>query len=82
VKKTTGRYATLTVDGQGASAVPNGGAVLLLPTAETVGLSSAVTEALRPWQRPLARHRPDMVLLDLAVGEDCLADIGQVHTGA
>ena len=82
VKKTTELYPALTVDGRGASLVPNAGAVLLLRTAETVDLSSALVEALRPWQRPLARHRPDMVLLDLAVGEDCLADIGQVHTGA
>src|SRR4051812_44954127 len=38
---------------------------------------------LRPWQRPLARHRPGKVLLDLAValavGGDCLADIGQLR---
>ena len=83
MKKTTGLYPTLTVDGQGASVVPNAGAVLLLRTAETVGLSSAVTEALRPWQRPLARHSPGKVLLDLAValaiGGDCLADIGQLR---
>jgi Transposase DDE domain group 1 len=83
VKKTTGLYPALTVDGQGASVVPNAGAVLLLRTAETVGLSSALVEALRPWQRPLARHRPGKVLLDLAValavGGDCLADIGQLR---
>jgi Transposase DDE domain group 1 len=65
--KTTGLYPALTFDGQGASVVPNAGAVLLLRTAETVGLSSALVEALRPWQRPLARHRPGKVLLDLAV---------------
>src|SRR4051812_32414203 len=38
---------------------------------------------LRPWQRPLARHRPGKVLLDLAValavGGDCLADIDQLR---
>src|SRR4051812_12112190 len=38
---------------------------------------------LRPWQRPLARHRPGKVLLDLAValavGGDCLADIAQLR---
>ena len=83
MKKTTGLYPPLTVDGHGAGVVPNAGAVLLLRTAETVGLTSALTEALRPWQRPLARHRPGRVLLDLAValavGGDCLADIAQLR---
>jgi hypothetical protein len=83
VKKTTGLYPPLVVDGHGASVVPNAGAVLLLRTAETVGLTSALTEALRPWQRPLARHRPGKVLLDLAValaiGGDCLADLAQLR---
>src|SRR3954468_8282183 len=83
VKKTTGLYPHLAVDEQGASVVPNAGAVLLLRTAETVGLTSALLEMLRPWQRPLARHRPGKVLLDLAValavGGDCLADIGQLR---
>jgi hypothetical protein len=83
VKKTTGLYPALTVDGRGAGVIPNAGAVLLLRTAETVGLTSALSEALRPWQRPLARHRPGKVLLDLAValavGGDCLADIGQLR---
>src|SRR3954468_17658107 len=83
VKKTTGLYPHLAVDEQGASVVPNAGAVLLLRTAEAVGLTSALMEALRPWQRPLARHRPGKVLLDLAValaiGGDCLADVAQLR---
>jgi Transposase DDE domain group 1 len=83
VKKTTGLYPVLTVDGHGVRVVPHAGAVVLLRTAQTVGLTSALTEALRPWQRPLARHRPGKVLLDLAValavGGDCLADIGQLR---
>jgi DDE family transposase len=83
VKKTTGLYPSLTVDGHGVGVVPNSGAVLLLRTAEAVGLTSALMEALGPWQRPLARHRPGKVLLDLAVavavGGDCLADIGQLR---
>jgi hypothetical protein len=83
VKKTTGPYPRLVVDGDGVGVVPNAGAVLLLRTAEAVGLSSTLVEALRPWQRPLAQHRPGKVLLDLAValavGGDCLADIGQLR---
>src|SRR3954469_10446178 len=38
VKKRSGRYPRLTVDGHGSSVVPNGGAVLLLRAAEAVGL--------------------------------------------
>jgi DDE family transposase len=83
VKKTTGLYPSLTVDGHGGGVVPNSGAMLLLRTAEAVGLTSALMEALRPWQRPLARHRPGKVLLDLAValaiGGNCLADVAQLR---
>ncbi|SNR85527.1 transposase [Blastococcus mobilis] len=67
MKKTTGLYPPLVVDEHGASVVPNAGAVLLLRNAETVGLILALTQALGPWQRPLARHRPGKVLLNLAV---------------
>jgi Transposase DDE domain group 1 len=83
VKKTTGPYPRLVVDGDGVGVVPNAGAMLLLRTAETVGLTASLIDALRPWQRPLARHRPGKVLLDLAValavGGDCLADIAQLR---
>jgi Transposase DDE domain group 1 len=84
VKKRSGRYPRLTVDGHGASVVPNAGAVLLLRTAEAVGLDAALSRALEPWRRPLARHDPGKVLLDLAVslavGGDCLADLAQLRT--
>jgi hypothetical protein len=77
VKKRSGPYPALAVDGQGSSVVPNAGAVLLLRTAQTVGLPGALSEALGPWRRPTARHDPGKVLLDLAVslavGGDCLA---------
>src|SRR5207344_2211267 len=40
--------------------------------------------ALEPWRSPLAVHDPGKVLLDLAIavaiGGDCLADIGQVRS--
>jgi len=84
VKKATGVHPRLVVDGDGGGVVPHAGAVLLLRTAQTVGLTSALLDALRPWQRPLAWHRPGKVLLDLAVslavGGDCPADIGQLRT--
>ena len=41
--------------------------------------------ALAPWRKPLARHDPAKVLLDLAValalGGDCLADVALLRTG-
>src|SRR3954462_7192450 len=82
-KKRSGPYPVLAVDGQGSSVVPNAGAVLLLRTAEAVGLTTALSEAVRPWRRPLARHDPGKILLDLAislaVGGDCLADVAQLR---
>jgi hypothetical protein len=84
VKKRSGRYPRLTVDGHGSSVVPNAGAVLLLRTAQAVGLDAALSEALGPWRRPLFRHDPGKILLDLAVslavGGDCLADLAQLRT--
>jgi hypothetical protein len=84
VKKRSRCYPGLVVDGRGSSVVPNAGAVLLLRTAEAVGLDAALAAALGPWRRPLGRHDPGKVLLDLAVslaiGGDCLADIAQLRS--
>jgi Transposase DDE domain group 1 len=84
VKQRSGPYPALAVDGQGSSVVPNAGAVVLLRTAETVGLTAALSAAVAPWRRPLARHDPGKMLLDLAVnlaiGGDCLADLAQLRT--
>ena len=83
MKKRSGRYPRLTVDGHGSSVVPTAGAVLLLRAAEAVGLDAALSQALKPWRRPLARHDPGKILLDLAVslavGGDCLADLAQLR---
>ena len=79
MKKRSRCYPGLVVDGRGSSVVPNAGAVLLLRTAEAVGLDAALSAGLAPWRRPLARHDPGKIVLDLAVslaiGGDCLADI-------
>src|SRR4051794_41547983 len=76
-------YPALAVDERGSSVVPNAGSVVLLRTAETVGLTTALSEAVKPGRRPLARHDPGKVLLDLAVslavGGDCLADVAQLR---
>ncbi|WP_409333303.1 IS1380 family transposase, partial [Trujillonella humicola] len=83
MKKRSGRYPRLTVDGHGSSVVPNAGAVVLLRTAEAVGLDVALSRAIEPWRRPLARHDPGKIVLDLAVslaiGGDCLADLAQLR---
>ena len=83
MKKTTGPYPALTVDGDGSSVVPQAGATLLLRTAQTVGLPAALSDALAPWRKPLAIHDPAKVVLDLAVslaiGGNCLADIAQLR---
>ncbi|MEI4274236.1 IS1380 family transposase, partial [Klenkia sp. LSe6-5] len=83
MKKTTGPYPVLTVDGGGSSVVPNAGATLLLRTAQAVGLPAGLSQALAPWRRPLAVHDPAKIVLDLAVslaiGGDCLADIAQLR---
>ena len=83
MKKTTGPYPALAVDGAGSSVVPHAGARLLLSTAETVGLTAALSAALAPWRRPLTRHDPGKIITDLAVslaiGGDCLADLAQLR---
>jgi hypothetical protein len=84
VRKRSGPYPALAVDGLGSSVVPNAGAVVLLRTAEAVGLAAALSDAVGPWRRPLARHDPGKILLDLAVnlavGGDCLADLAQLRS--
>jgi hypothetical protein len=83
VKQRSGRYPRLAVDGQGKRVVSGAGGVLLTRTAATVGLDAALSTAMRPWRRPLTRHDPGKVLLDLAIslamGGDCLADIAQLR---
>src|SRR4051794_41292817 len=83
VKKRSGCYPRLAIDGQGSSVVPNAEAVLLLRTAQAVGLTAVLSTAVAPWRRSLARHDPGKVLLDLAVGlaigGDCLAGVAQLR---
>jgi len=84
MRKSTGLYPSLRVAGSGQRVVSMGGSVLLVTTATTVGLDRAMSAALEPWRSPLAVHDPGKVLLDLAIaiaiGGDCLADIGQVRS--
>jgi hypothetical protein len=61
VKKRSGLYPCLAVDGQGRRVVSGAGGVLLTRTAATVGLDRALSAALAPWRRPLTRHDPGKV---------------------
>src|SRR4051794_41056731 len=83
VRNRSGLYPRLAVDGQGKKVVSGAGGVLLTRTAATVGLDQALSAALAPWRRPLTRHDPGKVLLDLAMslamGGDCLADVAQLR---
>jgi hypothetical protein len=83
VKKRSGLYPRLAVDASGRKVVSRAGGVLLTRTAAAVGLDAALSAALAPWRRPLARHDPGKIVLDLAislaVGGDCLADIAQLR---
>src|SRR3954453_506162 len=84
VRNRSGLYPRLAVDGQGKKVVSGAGGVLLTRTAATVGLDRALSAAFSPWRKPLARHDPGKVLLDLAMslamGGDCLADIAQLRS--
>jgi len=79
VKKRSGLYPRVQVDAAGAGVVSQAGAVVLVETARSAGLDRQLSQALARWRRPVARHDPGKVVLDLAVslavGGDCLADI-------
>ncbi|MFI9411349.1 IS1380 family transposase [Nocardia gamkensis] len=81
--KCSSPYPRLAAGGSGAGVVSQAGAVLLLRTAETVGLTRVLPEALARWRKPLSVHDPGKMVLDLAVavalGGDCLADIGMLR---
>jgi DDE family transposase len=83
VKKRIGSYPHVRVDGGGRMVVSQAGAVLLVETVRKAGLDQAISAALAPWQRPRAVHDPGKVLLDVvlavAMGGDCLADLGMLR---
>jgi hypothetical protein len=60
--------------------VSQAGGVLLVETVRKSGLDQAISAALALWRRPRAVHDPGKVLLDVALavalGGDCLADVG------
>ena len=77
--KRIGLYPRVQPDTSGAGIVSQAGAVSLVETLRAAGLDSALSSALSPWRKPLARHDPGKVIADLALslalGGDCLADV-------
>ena len=70
----------------GAGLVSRGGVALLAETARAAGLEGELRRALEPWRRDRAVHDPGRVVLQLAyalaLGGDCLADIGMLRDAA
>ena len=83
MRKSSGLFPAVHVEASGQRVVSHAGAVLLAKAATAVGLDRALSEALAPWMRPWAVHDPGKIVLDLvvslAIGGDCLADIDQVR---
>lgn len=77
------RWRLPAVDAGGRRIVSLAGGVLVAATARTARLDQALSAALAPWRPPMARHDPGKIVLDLAIalalGGDCLADIGQLR---
>jgi len=84
VQKSTGWYPSLRVDSSAERVLSVAGSVLLVKTAVAMGLDRQLATALAPWRKPRAVHDPGKILLDLAlavaIGGDCLADIGQLRS--
>ena len=79
MRKATGFYPRVRVDGAGSGVVSQSGGVVLTETARAVGLDVALSAGLARWRKPTAVHDPAKVMLDvalaLALGGDCLADV-------
>lgn len=78
--KGSGLYPRVRIDSAGTAIVSQGGAVGLVATVGVAGLDRELSQALAPWRKPNAVHDPGKIVADLAlplaVGGDCLADIG------
>jgi hypothetical protein len=78
-----GRTQTLRVVEGSESLISSAGGSLLAQTVEVSGLRKALSKELAPWRSARARHDPGKIVLGLAVavalGGDCLADVGVVR---
>ncbi|WP_078651515.1 IS1380 family transposase [Streptomyces xylophagus] len=83
MKKRSGSYPHVRVEAGDRGVVSQAGAVLLVETVRKSGLDTAISAALAPWRKPRAVHDPGKILLDVALavalGGDCLADVGMLR---
>ncbi|WP_405836601.1 IS1380 family transposase [Streptomyces sp. NBC_01518] len=83
MKKSSGSYPRVRVEGGGRGVVARAGAVLLVETVRKSGLDTAISAALAPWRKPRAVHNPGKILLDVALavalGGDCLTDVAMLR---
>ncbi|MFJ6901915.1 IS1380 family transposase [Streptomyces hokutonensis] len=83
MKKRSGSYPRVRVEGGVRGVVSQAGAVLLVETVRKVGLDTAISAALAPWRKPRTVHDPGKILLDVALavalGGDCLADVAMLR---
>ncbi|MEU0823153.1 transposase, partial [Streptomyces mirabilis] len=83
MKKRSGSYPRVRVEGGGRGVVSQAGAVLLVETVRKSGLDTAISAAMAPWRKPRAVHDPGKVLLDVALavalGGGCLADVSMLR---
>ncbi len=66
MRKFISPYPALAVDGDGSGVVSQAGAVLLLRTAERIGLVKGLSKVLALWRKSLATHDPGKIVLELA----------------
>ena len=82
--KITGLYPRVRVDTSPTAAIGQAGGVLLTRTVTATGLDRFLSSALAGWRKPLAIHDPGKIITDLALslalGGDCLADLGLLRT--
>jgi hypothetical protein len=80
----TARRPKIMVSADGQGLVSQSGALLLGEAARVTGLGEALTAGLARWRAPRAVHDPGKIIADLvmalALGGDCLADIAVLRS--
>lgn len=83
MNKGIGPFPHVRVEGGGRGVVSQASAALLVETARRAGLHGAISAALAPGRKTRAVHDPGKVLPDVALavalGGDCLADVGMLR---
>lgn len=83
MKKSSGSYPRVRIEGGGRAVVSQAGGVLLVETVRKAGLDTAISAALTPWRKARAVHDPGKILLDVALavalGGGCLADVAMLR---